>query len=81
MGKVDRSRARLRWRGAGGHGLQGALEGGRVSVSRMAEGDVGGVIADPLGISRVTARRALQVLAEEGAITRSRGAGTFIAAP
>ncbi|MDX6012167.1 GntR family transcriptional regulator [Cupriavidus necator] len=50
-----------------------------MSVSRMAEGDVGGVIADPLGISRVTARRAQQVLAEEGAITRSRGAGTFIA--
>ncbi|WER46311.1 GntR family transcriptional regulator [Cupriavidus sp. WKF15] len=36
-------------------------------------------LVESLGISRVTARRALQVLAEEGAITRSRGAGTFIA--
>lgn len=36
-------------------------------------------LVDSLGISRVTARRALQVLAEDGAITRSRGAGTFIA--
>ncbi len=36
-------------------------------------------LVDSLGISRVTARRALQMLAEEGAITRSRGAGTFIA--
>jgi GntR family transcriptional regulator len=36
-------------------------------------------LVDSLGISRVTARHALEVLAEEGAITRSRGAGTFIA--
>ncbi|SPA28501.1 GntR family transcriptional regulator [Cupriavidus taiwanensis] len=36
-------------------------------------------LVDSLGISRVTARHALQVLAEEGAITRNRGAGTFIA--
>ncbi|WP_439668504.1 Transcriptional regulator, GntR-family [Cupriavidus necator] len=36
-------------------------------------------LVDSLEISRVTARRALQVLAEEGAITRSRGAGTFVA--
>ncbi|WP_354687006.1 GntR family transcriptional regulator [Cupriavidus necator] len=36
-------------------------------------------LVESLGISRVTARRALQVLAQDGAITRSRGAGTFIA--
>jgi GntR family transcriptional regulator len=36
-------------------------------------------LVETLGISRVTARRALQVLDEEGTIQRSRGQGTFIA--
>ncbi len=36
------------------------------------------MLVDALGISRVTARRALQLLAERGLVIRSRGAGTFI---
>ena len=36
-------------------------------------------LVETLGISRVTARRALQILDEEGTIRRNRGQGTFIA--
>ncbi|MFM0592123.1 MULTISPECIES: GntR family transcriptional regulator [Paraburkholderia] len=36
-------------------------------------------LVETLGISRVTARNAMQVLDDQGAIRRTRGAGTFIA--
>jgi GntR family transcriptional regulator len=36
-------------------------------------------LVEALGISRVTARRALLVLEEQGTIRRNRGAGTFVA--
>ena len=37
-------------------------------------------IADELGVSRVTVRKAIDALVTEGLITRRQGAGTFIAA-
>ncbi|RDU94689.1 GntR family transcriptional regulator [Trinickia dinghuensis] len=36
-------------------------------------------LVDTLGISRVTTRRALKMLEDDGVIVRNRGAGTFIA--
>ena len=36
-------------------------------------------LTEALGISRVTARRALKVLSDEGTISKNRGTGTFIA--
>ncbi|HEV2363520.1 MAG TPA: GntR family transcriptional regulator [Caulobacteraceae bacterium] len=36
-------------------------------------------LAEELGISRITVRRALEGLVEEGLLTRRRGAGTFVA--
>lgn len=58
-------------------GLAAAIQAGQWRVGDALPSER--TLVDSLGISRVTARRALQVLAEEGAITRSRGAGTFIA--
>ncbi|WP_448548201.1 histidine utilization repressor [Thalassotalea fusca] len=36
-------------------------------------------LADQFGVSRMTARRALQELTEQGLLVRSQGAGTFVA--
>lgn len=36
-------------------------------------------LAEQFNVSRMTARRALQELAEEGLVTRTRGSGTFVA--
>lgn len=36
-------------------------------------------LATQFGVSRMTARRALQELADEGLVTRTRGSGTFVA--
>lgn len=36
-------------------------------------------LTETLGISRVTARRALKVLSDEGTVSKNRGTGTFIA--
>lgn len=37
------------------------------------------VLAEQFNVSRMTARRALQELADEGLVTRTRGSGTFVA--
>lgn len=37
------------------------------------------VLAQQFNVSRMTARRALQELADEGLVTRTRGSGTFVA--
>lgn len=37
-------------------------------------------IAQDLGVSRITVRKALDALADEGLVTRRQGAGTFVAA-
>lgn len=37
------------------------------------------VLAETFSVSRMTARRALQELSEEGLVTRTRGSGTFVA--
>ncbi|WP_420837080.1 histidine utilization repressor [Aliidiomarina iranensis] len=37
------------------------------------------VLAEKFSVSRMTARRALQELSEEGLVTRTRGSGTFVA--
>ncbi len=57
--------------------LGAAIQGGQWRVGDALPSER--TLVESLGISRVTARRALKVLAEEGAITRNRGAGTFIA--
>ncbi len=38
-------------------------------------------LAERIGVSRVTVRRAIAELTSEGVLTRRRGAGTFVAAP
>lgn len=38
-------------------------------------------LAEELGVSRITVRRALQELADDGWLTRQQGRGTFVAAP
>lgn len=58
--------------------LRGAIEDQRLAGAAPlpAERD----IASDLGISRITVRKALDALADEGLVRRRRGAGTFVAA-
>jgi GntR family transcriptional regulator len=48
----------------------------RIDEALPAERD----IAEDLGISRITVRKAIDALVEEGLVTRRQGAGTFVAA-
>ena len=48
----------------------------RIDEALPAERD----IAHDLGISRITVRKAIDALVEEGLVTRRQGAGTFVAA-
>lgn len=52
----------------------GALEGGRALPSERE-------LAAELGVSRVTVRQALTLLAQQGAVTRRHGSGTFVNPP
>lgn len=57
--------------------LTSAIETGQWSAGEALPSER--TLVDTLGISRVTARKAMQVLDDQGAIRRTRGAGTFIA--
>jgi DNA-binding GntR family transcriptional regulator len=59
--------------------LQEQIEHGELPVGGRLENEV--VLADRLGVSRPTMRRAIQYLVERGMLTRRRGVGTQIVHP
>ncbi|GAA5512816.1 HTH-type transcriptional repressor NagR [Deinococcus carri] len=61
------------------HGLAARIENGRLEggTALPAERDLAGA----LGVSRVTVRQALALLAQQGLLTRRHGSGTFVNPP
>lgn len=59
--------------------LQGRIEDGEVPVGSRLENE--GDLAERLGVSRPTMRRAVQYLVERGVLVRKRGAGTQVVHP
>lgn len=59
--------------------LQGLIESGRLPVGARIENEVS--LAERIGVSRPTMRRALQELANRGLLERRRGAGTQVVLP
>jgi GntR family transcriptional regulator len=59
------------------HRLIAAIEDGQWKAGEALPPER--TLVEALGISRVTARRALLMLEEQGSIRRNRGAGTFVA--
>ena len=59
--------------------LQQLIEEGRIPVGERLENEVD--LADQLGVSRPTMRRAIQYLVERGMLVRKRGVGTQVVHP
>ena len=59
--------------------LQEAIEGGRLAPGLRLENEI--QLADGLGLSRPTMRRAMEHLVEQGLIVRRRGIGTTVIQP
>ena len=59
--------------------LQGLIESGEIEVGARIENEVD--LAERLGLSRPTTRRAIQYLVERGMLVRKRGVGTIVAHP
>jgi DNA-binding GntR family transcriptional regulator len=59
--------------------LQEQIEGGEISVGTRLENEID--LAERLGVSRPTARRAIQYLVERGMLVRKRGVGTQVVHP
>jgi DNA-binding GntR family transcriptional regulator len=59
--------------------LRALIEGGQLPVGTRIESEVS--LAERLGISRPTLRRAMQELVEAGALTRKPGLGTVVVRP
>ncbi len=57
--------------------LSGAVRGGRYQVHEALPSER--TLSDSLGVSRVTARKAIDQLVEQGLIVRKRGSGNYIA--
>ncbi|MFL9947205.1 GntR family transcriptional regulator [Paraburkholderia agricolaris] len=57
--------------------LATAILGGTWSIGEALPSER--MLADALGVSRITSRKAMALLAEQGLIRRAQGAGTFIA--
>lgn len=59
--------------------LQEAIESGEIAVGSRIENEVD--LAERLGVSRPTTRRAIQYLVERGMLVRKRGVGTQVVHP
>src|SRR3954452_24725488 len=59
--------------------LQGAIEAGRLAPGLRLDNEI--QLADDLGLSRPTMRRAMEYLVEQGLIIRRRGVGTTVVQP
>jgi GntR family transcriptional regulator len=59
--------------------LQAAIEGGRLPPGSRLDNEI--ALADELGLSRPTMRRAMEYLVDKGLIIRRRGVGTTIVQP
>src|ERR1700733_7214564 len=59
--------------------LQALIEAGEIGVGARIENEVD--LAERLGVSRPTTRRAIQYLVERGMLVRKRGVGTQIVHP
>src|SRR3982751_5814133 len=59
--------------------LQGAIEAGRLAPGLRLDNEI--QLADDLGLSRPTMRRAMEYLVGKGLIIRRRGIGTTIVQP
>jgi DNA-binding GntR family transcriptional regulator len=59
--------------------MQQLIEGGEIPVGARLENEID--LADQLGVSRPTMRRAIQYLVERGMLVRKRGVGTQVVHP
>ncbi len=76
--EIDRASPVPLWFQAAQH-LEAAIEGGDLPPGTLFENEI--VLADRLGVSRPTMRRAFEHLVDKGLIVRRRGIGTRVVQP